>query len=54
MHCGLPPKDVDFLNGKGQVVNEVLVKAQPRSTLFTGSKRIGEKLSKDLNGKVSI
>lgn len=50
--CGLPKTDVDVLNCQGPVMNEVLVKAKPGMTLFTGSSRIAEKLAIDLSGKV--
>jgi hypothetical protein len=52
--CGLPKTDVDVLNCQGPVMNEVLVKAKPHMTLFTGSSRIAEKLALDLSGKVCI
>ena len=34
--CGLPAGDVDFINTDGPTMNKLLVKAQPRMTLFTG------------------
>jgi hypothetical protein len=52
--CGLPKTDVDVLNCQGPVMNEVLVKAKPHMTLFTGSSRIAEKLALDLSGKVCV
>jgi hypothetical protein len=33
-------------------MNEIINKAQPRNTLFTGSQRVAEKLDADTNGKV--
>jgi delta 1-pyrroline-5-carboxylate dehydrogenase len=51
-HCGMPRTDVDLIHGSGRVVNELLMRAQPRSTLFTGSQRVAEKLALDLKGKV--
>jgi 1-pyrroline-5-carboxylate dehydrogenase len=51
-HCGMPRTDADLIHGSGQVVNELLLRAQPRSTLFTGSQRVAEKLAVDLKGKV--
>lgn len=54
LHCGAPPQDFDFLNGSGSIVNNVLVEGKPRSTLFTGSGKVAEKLAIDLNGKVSV
>ncbi|KAK9807656.1 hypothetical protein WJX72_005582 [[Myrmecia] bisecta] len=53
-YVGMPKTDVDFIQGDGRVVNELLVRAQPRSTLFTGSKRVAEKLVADLDGKVFL
>ena len=51
-HCGMPLEDIDIINGCGEVVNEVLLKAKPRSTLFTGSSKVAEKLAVDMKGKV--
>lgn len=50
--CGLPPTDVDLVHGKGAAVGQILVEAEPRNTLFTGSRRVAEKLAADLHGKV--
>ncbi len=50
--CGMPLTDVDFLCGRGPAMNHVMNEAQPRSTLFTGSKRVAEKLAVDMHGKV--
>ena len=52
--CGLPAEDCDMIHGNGKVVNELLVQARPRSTLFTGSQKIAEKLAMDLKGKVCM
>jgi 1-pyrroline-5-carboxylate dehydrogenase len=51
-HCGMPRTDADLIHGNGRVVNELLLRAQPRSTLFTGSQRVAEKLAIDMRGKV--
>ncbi len=51
-HCGMPKTDVDFLVGPGTTMGEVLSKASPRSTLFTGSQRVAERLAVQLHGKV--
>ncbi len=51
--CGMPATDADLINGRGTVVNQVLLNAGPRSTLFTGSSKVAEKLAVDLHGKVS-
>eukprot|EP00803_Ostreobium_quekettii_P001380 evm.model.scf_216.1 EVM.evm.TU.scf_216.1 scf_216:3629-14013(+) len=53
-HCGMPTDDADFFNGKGEVMNELLLKAKPRSTLFTGSGRVAEKLAVDMKGKIYL
>ncbi len=53
-HVGMPTTDADYVHGHGSVVNEILVRARPRSTLFTGSQRVAEKLCADLHGKVGI
>lgn len=37
---------------KGAAMGSVLAAAEPRSTLFTGSQRVAEKLAIDLRGKV--
>ena len=50
--CGLPAEDCDMIHGNGKTVNELLVQAKPRVTLFTGSSKIAEKLAIDLRGKV--
>lgn len=51
-HAGMPLEDADYFQGNGQVFGEVLLQARPRSTLFTGSQRVAEKLAVDLAGKV--
>ena len=53
-HCGMPKSDVDFMVGPGLTMNEIINKAQPRNTLFTGSQRVAEKLAADTNGKVGM
>ena len=53
-HVGMPPQDADYIHGSGKVVNEILLQARPRNTLFTGSGRIAEKLANDLYGKVRM
>eukprot|EP00884_Botryococcus_braunii_P001748 jgi/Botrbrau1/11574/Bobra.60_1s0024.1 len=52
--CGMPKQDVDFMNGSGQVMNQILLEAKPRNTLFTGSSRVGEKLALDLRGRLFL
>lgn len=51
-HAGMPKEDADYIHGNGKVVNEILLRARPRATLFTGSGRIAEKLAHDLHGRV--
>jgi 1-pyrroline-5-carboxylate dehydrogenase len=53
-HCGMDPSDVDFLNGKGPVAQEVILKTPVRMTQFTGSSRVAELLSRETHGKVKI
>ncbi|XVE56986.1 hypothetical protein DITRI_Ditri04bG0055300 [Diplodiscus trichospermus] len=52
--CGLPAEDVDFINSDGKAMNKLLMKANPRMTLFTGSSRVAEKLAVDLKGRVKL
>ena len=53
-YCGLPKEDLDFINCDGPVMEKILVKGDAKTTLFTGSSRIGEHLAKVLNGKVKL
>ncbi|TKY55115.1 Delta-1-pyrroline-5-carboxylate dehydrogenase 12A1 [Spatholobus suberectus] len=52
--CGLPVEDVDFINSDGKTMNKLLLEANPRMTLFTGSSRVAEKLAVDLKGRVKL
>lgn len=52
--CGLPKTDVDFINCDGPVMHDLLLKAQPRMTQFTGSSRVAEVLARDLHGKIKV
>lgn len=52
--CGMDPNDVDFLNCKGPVAQELIVGAPVRVTQFTGSSRVAELLLKATNGKIKI
>jgi len=55
MHaCGLPKRDVDMVNCSGPVMESLLLAAQPRNTLFTGSSRVAERLAVALKGKVRL
>ncbi|PRQ16118.1 putative L-glutamate gamma-semialdehyde dehydrogenase [Rosa chinensis] len=53
-YCGLPVEDVDFINSDGKTMNKLLLEANPRMTLFTGSSRVAEKLAADLKGRVKL
>ncbi|KAK9925968.1 hypothetical protein M0R45_023224 [Rubus argutus] len=53
-YCGLPVEDVDFINSDGKTMNKLLLKANTRMTLFTGSSRVAEKLAVDLKGRVKL
>ncbi|XP_065852167.1 delta-1-pyrroline-5-carboxylate dehydrogenase 12A1, mitochondrial isoform X2 [Euphorbia lathyris] len=53
-YCGLPMEDVDFINSDGKTMNKILMEANPRMTLFTGSSRVAEKLAVDLKGRVKL
>jgi len=54
-HCGMPMEDVDFINNQdGKTMHQLLLEAEPRMTLFTGSSRVAEILAKDLRGKIKI
>ncbi|GAB2289615.1 Mitochondrial fission 1 protein, variant 2 [Dionaea muscipula] len=52
--CGLPAEDVDFINSDGKTMNKLLMEANPRMTLFTGSSRVAEKLAVDLKGRIKL
>ncbi|XP_078432178.1 aldehyde dehydrogenase 12A1 [Wolffia australiana] len=52
--CGLPLKDVDFINTDGATMNKLLMEAKPSMTLFTGSSRVAEKLAGDLKGRIKL
>lgn len=53
-HCGMDPNDVDFLNCRGPVAQELITKTPVRLTQFTGSSRVAELLSRETHGKVMI
>uniref|UniRef100_A0A0D9WJ37 Aldehyde dehydrogenase domain-containing protein n=1 Tax=Leersia perrieri TaxID=77586 RepID=A0A0D9WJ37_9ORYZ len=52
--CGMPAEDVDFINSDGITMNKLLLEANPKMTLFTGSSRVAEKLAADLKGKIKL
>ncbi len=53
-YCGLPKEDLDFLHSDGPVCEKVLKQANVRLTMFTGSTKVAEHLTKALNGKVRL
>ncbi|XP_015879750.3 delta-1-pyrroline-5-carboxylate dehydrogenase 12A1, mitochondrial isoform X2 [Ziziphus jujuba] len=53
-YCGLPVEDVDFINSDGKTMNKLLLEANPRMTLFTGSSRVADKLAVDLKGRIKL
>lgn len=52
--CGMDPADVDFLNCRGPVAQELIVETPVRVTQFTGSSKVAERLLQATNGKVKI
>jgi len=53
--CGMPKRDVDLLHAlDGGVMHALLLEAQPRMTLFTGSSRVAELLARDLHGRCKV
>ena len=52
--CGMPPADADMLHADGAATEAVLLLARPRSTCFTGSKRVAERLAAALHGRVKV
>jgi len=46
--------DVDFINSDGKAMNKLLLEANPRMTLFTGSSRVADKLAVDLKGRIKL
>ena len=51
---GLPKEDLDFIHCNGEVMQQLLIDSKPRLTQFTGSSKVAEQLSKELNGKIRI
>lgn len=52
--CGLSKTDLDLIHGTGAPVGEILNQAKPKSTLFTGSKRVAERLAKEHHGRIFL
>jgi 1-pyrroline-5-carboxylate dehydrogenase len=42
--CGMPRRDVDFINCSPDTMERFLRLGDPRTTLFTGSSRVAERL----------
>jgi 1-pyrroline-5-carboxylate dehydrogenase len=53
-HCGMDPADVDLLNCRGPVAQEVITQTPVRLTQFTGSSKVGEILAQATHGKVRL
>lgn len=53
-HCGMPEADVDFINSDGATMHKLLLEAEPRMTLFTGSSKVAELLARDLHGRIKL
>lgn len=52
--CGMPADDVILVHTNGENMEQLLLQVDPKMTLFTGSSRVGEKLSKLLSGRIKI
>lgn len=52
--CGMPKEDVDLLNCRGPVAQDLILNSSVRLTQFTGSSRVAELLSEATHGKVLI
>jgi len=52
--CGMPRRDVDFINCSPDTMEKFLTLGDPRTTLFTGSSRVAERLAVLLKGKVRL
>lgn len=52
--CGLPKEDLSFVHADGPNTEKILLNSNIRQTLFTGSSKVAEILSKKLHGKVRI
>jgi 1-pyrroline-5-carboxylate dehydrogenase len=53
-YCGLPKEDMDLIHADGPAMEKILVSSNVRNTLFTGSTKIGEHLSKKLSGRIRL
>ncbi len=52
--CGMPKDDVILVHTNGENMEYLIKEVDPRMTLFTGSKKVAEKLSKLLSGRLKI
>ena len=53
-HCGMDPNNVDMLNCRGPVAQELIANTPVRMMQFTGSSRVAELLSRETHGKVDF
>jgi 1-pyrroline-5-carboxylate dehydrogenase len=53
-HCGMDLADVDLLNCRGPVAQQVITETPVRLTQFTGSSKVGELLCEATHGKVRL
>jgi len=52
--CGMPMGDLDLINCHGSMMQTLLEKAKPRTTLFTGSSKVANILAERLEGRVKV
>lgn len=52
--CGMPKDDVNLIHTNGANMEELIKEIDPKMTLFTGSKKVAEKLSQLLSGRIKI
>jgi 1-pyrroline-5-carboxylate dehydrogenase len=53
-YCGLPKEDLDFIQCDGPLMETILKKGRANMTLFTGSSHVGERLVRELKGKIRL
>ena len=53
-HCGMPAEDADLIHCSGDVMHALLMEAEPKNTVFTGSRTVAERLARDLSGRVKL
>ena len=56
IHCGLEPKDLDYVHCRGGKMGELITEAADtiRLAQFTGSSTVAERVSETLNGRVRL